>query len=327
MIAAPQLPGKLAICVTFHYVEDRLRYLDMISDHFATLGEDVSVMIVTNSDEADTLARTLARTRQVLEGKGFDFDFLVPTGLGHPFLLTWSHLVDFREKIKDPSFTHFLYLEDDILVTRRNMEYWMQAREELRRRNFIPSFLRVERKDGCRDWYSTDCKQSFDVLEMPRYRTETNPDRIYVSVPTPYQGMYLMDRELMLEHLSSRSCVPEGGGWGIREKAARGLTFERVRKGYYSRNLLPFSLAAGKVDDACFIHHTPNNYANQTGRADRRGTLRENPETENPETENPETENPETGRRKKQAGKKGNRQTEAGGSGFQPEAEALKDKA
>ncbi len=265
------IPKKLAICVTFHFVKNRLRYLDMISDHFASLAEQLSVVIVTNSEQTENLDKISA----VLANKGFEFDFLVPTGLGHPFLLTWTHFVDFRKKIKDPSFTHFMYLEDDILVTRRNMEYWMTAREELRRRDFIPSFLRVEKKDGFADWVSSDCLNTHNVAHLPRYQAQKNSDRIYVSLPTPYQGMYLLDRELMIEHLDGPSSVPEYGYWrGIREEAARGLAVAKVRKGFNSRNLVPFSMEQGKIDEVCFIHHTPNNYANDVRTKDTLGTIK-----------------------------------------------------
>ena len=264
------IPRKLAICVAFHFVEERLQYLDTISNHFSSLAEELTVVIVTNSNDPGNLSKTNA----VLEGKGFEFDYLIPTGLGHPFLLTWTHFVDFKEKIKDPSFTHFMYLEDDIQITKSNMEYWMQAREELRRRNFIPSFLRVEKEDGYEDWISSDCLRTFNVMELPRYQTGSDSDRVYVSLPTPYQGMYLLDRELMIEHLSGPSSIPEYGNWGIREKAARGLTFSKVIKGFHSRNLVPFSKTTGKVDEVCFIHHTPNNYANDKNRHDALGSIK-----------------------------------------------------
>ena len=37
-----------------------------------------------------------------------------------------------RKRIADTSFTHFLYLEDDIRVTKKNLIYWINARNSLR---------------------------------------------------------------------------------------------------------------------------------------------------------------------------------------------------
>ena len=253
------LPKKLAIAVAFHYVESRLVYLGMISDHFSQLADELSVTIVTNSNDTENLSK-ITRT---LEGKGFEFSFLVPKALGHPFLLTWSHFADFRQKIEDPSYSHFMYLEDDMLITRQNMEYWMGAREALRDTGFYPSFLRVEKKDGADDWYSTDGSESYEFRDLPSVTAPAHAKWLFVNVPNPYQGMYLLDREQMLEHLSGPSSAPEYGlPKGIRERATRGLNFANVKKGYYSRNLLPFCVDEGRLDEACFIHHTPNNYAN-----------------------------------------------------------------
>lgn len=260
------LPEKLAICVAFHFVAERLQYLDMISDHFSDLSQDLTVFIVTNSSEG----ANLEQIRGVLDGKGFEYDFFIPTGLGHPFLLTWSHFAVFRDLINEETITHFMYLEDDILVNRTNMEYWMAAREDLRRYNFIPSFLRVEKKHSEEGWYSSDAFRTHKVGSLPTVKLATNPNRVYVNLPTPYQGMYLLDRELMLEHLNGKSSIPEycKKKWGIREMAAQGLTFKDVRKHFTSRNLVPFSVLTGEIDDVCFIHHTPNNYANRTYRLD-----------------------------------------------------------
>jgi hypothetical protein len=52
--------------------------------------------------------------------------------------------------------------------------------------------------------------------------------------------MYLLDRELAKEHFYGASSNPDSGVWGIREKAAQGLTFTKVPKGFYSRNFLGF---------------------------------------------------------------------------------------
>ena len=173
--------------------------------------------------------------------------------------------------MQDASFTHFMYLEDDILITRDNMSYWLEGRELLREFDFIPSFLRVEQRAGSQDWYSTDCPQSYHVNHLPRAKLSN--DLTFVNLPTPYQGMYLLDRDLMAEHLSGPSSSPDFGPWAIREKAAQGITFARVRPGFTSRNLIPFRDSQRQVDQRCLIHHTPNNYANQHPRTNQFGSV------------------------------------------------------
>jgi len=266
-LASFQLPKKIAICVTFYFDCSRLMYLDKISNSFNELAEKVCLTVITNT----LLKEDLDQIKSTLTGKGFEFSIFTPIGLGHPYLLTWSHFFIFRQLFEDISFSHFLYLEDDILITRENIIYWLEGREQLRGLNFIPSFLRVETKVGNEQWYSTDCTQQFEINQLPSVCI--NEDLLFVNLPTPYQGMYLLDRELMSEHLLGISSNPDFGTWGIREKAAQGLTFLSVSKGFISRNLIPYKTKEHQIDNNCLIHHTPNNYANQDPRINNYGTI------------------------------------------------------
>jgi hypothetical protein len=49
---------------------------------------------------------------------------VTPKYLGHPYLLTWSHLDVFRKMYKiDDNISHFMYLEDDVEIKLNNIEY------------------------------------------------------------------------------------------------------------------------------------------------------------------------------------------------------------
>lgn len=82
----------------------------------------------------------------------------------------------------------------------------------------------------------------------------------FINLPNPYQGMYLLDRELMGEFLRSPAVNPDYGVWNIREKAAQGLTFVAVPKGFYSRNLTGYLRKQGLPDPDCLVRHLPANY-------------------------------------------------------------------
>ena len=143
-------PKKLLICVTCFFSEDRLQYLKKISDHFAELANEVFVYVITNTRDKSELDLI----NNALSGKGFDFKIYTPLGLGHFYLLPWSHFEIVSANILDQSYTHFMYVEDDILIKRENIEYWINGREILRNLNLYPSFLRVEKKNGDDSWYS-----------------------------------------------------------------------------------------------------------------------------------------------------------------------------
>ena len=83
----------------------------------------------------------------------------------------------------------------------------------------------------------------------------------FVNLRQPYQGMYLIDKELAIEFLFSDACSPDTGIWGIRERAAQGLTYWNVPTGAYSRMIVGLDQRMRIHSDAR-IHHLPNNYAN-----------------------------------------------------------------
>ena len=86
---------------------------------------------------------------------------------------------------------------------------------------------------------------------------------MFVCMPKPYQGMYFLDRPLMEECAESPAMSPDFGKWYIREKAAQGLTFVNIPKGFTSRNLVLVDPHTKTIPQKAWVHHLPNTYANE----------------------------------------------------------------
>jgi hypothetical protein len=250
------LPSKLLVTITFFYAENRLVYLKETCRDIADFANEAHIVIITNTSNKDEHARIL----KVMPSSYVTVEIRHPNMIGHPFLLAWFHLDVFREHYTDESISHFLYLEDDIKLNRDNILYWMKGREQLRSRNLIPSFLRYEINALSNQIVLTDIRKKM-IYEL-RSKVVLPNNYAYVCSNNPYQGMYMLDRELMAEHLSDSSLKPEYNQWGIREIAAQGLTFCNVPKGYSSRNLFGYDLNKNNIDKKCLIFHIPSNYAN-----------------------------------------------------------------
>ncbi len=247
--------SNLLIGVTFHFVEERLEFLNKISEFFLQLSRNTRVFIVTNTESLDNHKKIVSAVKA-------DIEIYVPKFIGHPYLLTWAHLDVFRNFFQtEQHITHFMYLEDDILITPNNIKYWVEGRDNLRNIGLIPSFLRYELAAQETLMRSTDVKFHVELLKIPRVNLH-NKSYCYINLPNPYQGMYILDRELAKEHLFGPSSSPDFGIWNIREKAAQGLTFANVPSGCTSRNFVGFDLDVNQIDPNALIHHTPNNYAN-----------------------------------------------------------------
>jgi len=247
---------KLYTAISFFFVEERLGYLKKVLSDLPRLALECKISVITNAKDPNDHCKIKNYCVNCPE-----FEIVIPSHLGHPYLLPWIHLDCFRSAITlDSDITHFLYLEDDISLSQANIAYWVKARRELERHNLIPSFLRYEVKSHDSKIVSTDVTGSYRLSQLPW--VQTSDKYAYVNLPSPYQGMYLLDRELLLEHLSGLSSHPDFGIWKIREKAAQGVTFINVPPGFNSRNLVGYQLDHGQVDPAALIHHLPNNYAN-----------------------------------------------------------------
>jgi hypothetical protein len=183
--------------------------------------------------------------------------------LGHPYFLTWSHKDVFRQLIKtDPAITHYLYLEDDILITQENIEYYLEGESRLAHRKFFPSFVRYEiDNDGI--MYAIDImkQQIFHAMSIFQYSN----DYYYVNFSYTYQGIYLLNSYFMYEYFNSRADNPDYNTvWGIREQNTAVILFHNVPNGFKSRNLVGciYQNNEIKLDRRCLIHHLPNKYIN-----------------------------------------------------------------
>ena len=250
MDSEPNLPDNLAIAITFFYVDERLSYLHTMSRHLDALARKVKIFVITN------VADSFAHDRIKAAIGDMDIEIVVPNWLGHPYLLTWVHREVFKQQHETQAFSHYLYVEDDLEVKPDNILYWARAREDLKPYGLVPSFLRYELSPAGH-WVSTDVTKGFSIRESPQVKMG---ERYYVNLRQPYQGMYLMDRELMSEFVSSPAFSPDFGHWHIREKATQGLTFYKVPKNCFSRNFVGYLSGVG-IDSGALVHHLPNNYA------------------------------------------------------------------
>lgn len=246
---------KLAVCVTFHFVRDRFQYLEALCKNFSNLAREVDVTIVTNTVDSEEQKAIL----RIGDQYGLNLSLFVPTGLGHPYLLPWSHFPVMREKFLDPAFTHFLYQEDDMLVRQETVIYLLEARELLRAAGLLPAIVRVEKNSRNGEWYVTDEIKPVELAQRSMVRVEGGPIG-FVNLFVCYQAMYFLDRECMARHLSGDSSNPNAGMWHIRERASQALTFVDVPEGFRCRYVVPMDIATKRLDERCMVHHLPNNY-------------------------------------------------------------------
>lgn len=248
---------KLYTVIAFHYVENRLQYLEQTLSWLIDIDTEHTKIVIQTNDVSDKEFKKL-KMLSSHQLKNVEIEIESVCDLKDPFMLTWAHKRHMLE-FKNSSYTHFAYLEDDMVLTQDLVDYWVDVRSRFQKRNLnlIPGFFRVEFKEGRA--YSVDIKQPYHVNDL----TKVTLDRVYVSLPHPYQGCFLMDRELVEEHISSPSFSHEtcrkipGAANDTRERANMGNMYENIPEGFEHRMMIPLDIFT-----QCWIHHCANTYVN-----------------------------------------------------------------
>jgi hypothetical protein len=225
---------KLWVNVCFHYVENRLSDFNQVIE---TLNQIDGVKIIVNSN------------------KNFDdnLNIHVAENLADPFHLTWEHK-KYMQSFLQSHYTHFAYIEGNILFGKRQMDYWLKTKDLFERNNmnFIPALHRIE-KDFENEIYSLDCTRTINTFSKLIVEGQE-----FVSIPEPYQGMFIMDKEMVEEHINSDYFnLGQKHNYGIRESANLGNMYINVPPTFSHRMMTPLQ----DFSDT-FVHHITNNYIN-----------------------------------------------------------------
>jgi hypothetical protein len=218
---------KLFCVIAFHYEEKRL---ENFYNTYKNLSSIPDIHIVVDSNVR------------------FDNDIQINCyDLSDPYYLTWQHK-NYMPTFSKTNFTHFAYLEGNLNVLETTFKYWTTTRELFKRNNlnFIPAVHRVQiGKDG--ELYSLDCTKK--PINRPIVTVENQK---FISLFEPYQGMFIMDQEMVEEHITSNYFkIGQKGWYGIRESANLGNMYINVPGGYEHRALLPIN----NLSDCCVVHY------------------------------------------------------------------------
>ena len=230
----------------------RFEYMKESFESIARIQTDYTKIIVSiNMIDDDLLEKFASQFRHIpvdIEYRQTDVSKLY-----NPYLLCWEHK-NYMQEFLDSDFTHFIYYENDIRITQYNIDYWLETRELFLRNglNFIPGMSRIE-VDNRGFVYS------LDILVRENRPIVTVEDRKFVSLVSPYHAMFIMDRALVQEHLSSPFFTfdPDRTFWGVSEQANVGNYYDNVPEGLTHRSLIPIDQF-----DKCWVHHLPNKFVN-----------------------------------------------------------------
>jgi len=254
--------ASFLVCTSFFPTEVRLPHqIGMLKAISEWPVASVRVVLMTFAD--NDVIEKVSKVFEIFNSSILSIEFYKVNKYDDGYMLTWEHkdLIKSRFLAISSRYTHFLYTEDDLQISWRNVAYWIKFREELDFSRLLPGMLRYEIARG--DIWATD------VSEPQKLDGRCSIHRSglrFVNVWPPYQALLLLDRQLAEEHIQSRSFDFENskyyGHYGTPERASMGPTWENapLEMGFSSRYVIPVGSDNLPHFD-CMVHHLPNTYA------------------------------------------------------------------
>ena len=266
-------PKKIAACIIFSYNPNRFFFLSKICKAIEKINSNTDITLIVDKEgflKKNTIKKFISKTTKI------NINFFYPKNLLDPRLLTYSHFEVFKKKIKSKKYTHFLYLEDDILINENNIKYWMVARKALKNTKLIPVFLRTEINFKNKKNYLVDSTRK-NLFFFQSKLINNLKNIAFVNLFNFFTPTYFYDRELMIEHLSGpSSSIDFGHGTfnsdyinpnmielGVMERAATLLAYKDVPLGFFHRNVVPVNIKSKLLKDYCLIKHLSNRFTNE----------------------------------------------------------------
>jgi hypothetical protein len=250
---------KIAVHITFFFVESRLPYLRQVVNNLEGLNQEVQFFIYTNKDFNEILSAENIQFKIFPYKKwgllGYNqalWNKLGLTTFVHPYYLAWENRKVIEKNIDE--FDVQMYIEDDIAFNIDTFNYWIRYKDICSTHGFNLGFLRIE-FDSNRQTYLTDLKK------WPQKIIEIDDQLFLINDVNPYCAFWIYDRADLKEFIKTKEWKFQFSGEGIREKSAIGWHGTMMNR--YKNTIIPlYKLSAREylLPKSCMVHHIPNNY-------------------------------------------------------------------
>ena len=255
-------PKKLAVVVCFYFNPKKIDILKKTIQKINSYNFKIDLTIITNQLKI----KQKKILKKLIKNKIKNYSIHETEEMPDTDLLPWYSINVMKKKYHNKSISHFMFIEDDILVSSKNICYWVYFRKILKKFNLSPGFLRYENYKG--NFYAVDYPKKIFLNKCPKIQT-INGNSGFINPRFPYSAMYLMDRELMREYLNSNAVKFDFSFTNnflkskapIKEQLNISHAFLNVPQGFFNKLMIPFEKDKN-ILDYCLIEHTDIKYAN-----------------------------------------------------------------
>ena len=262
---------KITKHISFFYLTNRIIYINNIIDETNKYEITTDLFIHTNSIDLQ---------KEMFHNYTNGYINIIYHDLSniHPYYLTWKCRELLQQQKND--YDIFMYIEDDILVPYKAIQYWLEYNQYLIEMNYNLGFVRIEVENNIE--YITDLYgETFDTiihLHLSSFKTPTegaemseerrtdcaslmrngvNEKKYCVNNKNPYCAFWIYNKNEFNKFVNSKYYdINNISGYGTREQSAIGL--HGLNTQYYKNTLIP--IVNNKLIEECKIYHMPNNY-------------------------------------------------------------------
>lgn len=257
-------PKKIAVTICFNFNKKNLKTLLNVCNNINEFNFPKDITIVTNKIQT----KDYNLLKNTIKKKIKKINFTQINNNPEPNLLPWFCFDILKQKYNNKSFSHYLFLEDDILISSKNINYWLCSREILKRYKLIPAFLRCEFYKN--QIFSVDNISSININKVPKIISNSKKNG-FLNLKYPYHAACLMDNDLMKEYTTSNLINIDYGFhhrimkklYPIKELANIIIGYINVPTGFFNRYCLPF-LDRNKIPSYSIIRHYGHKYSSMS---------------------------------------------------------------
>lgn len=228
--------------ITFYYLEKRIYCLNKIIDETNNYKFITDIFIHTNNNDFTTefLNKYTNGSINIIYHDLSDIN---------PSYLTWK-CRDLLYKQKD-DYDIFIYIEDDILVPFKAIEYWLDYNEYLINMNYNLGFVRIEFDTNEQEYITDLYGQKLDNI------IDINNKKFCINDKNPYCAFWIYNKNEFKKFVnSSYYDINNIPNYDICEKSAIGL--HGFGNNWYKATVIP--IINNILIESCKIYHIPNNY-------------------------------------------------------------------
>lgn len=231
--------------IVYYYNEttkNRINYLNQIISEVAHYPFETDIFIHTNEDGNVQRSFFDENVNGKLEIIHHDL-----TGI-HPWYLTWKYRAIMESQRND--YDVFIYLEDDILIPSKAIQYWFRFKNRVMAENYNLAFFRIEVGEDNQEYLT-------DIIEPMSHIIQIDEHRYACNTSNPYCGFWIYDKAEFNRFVDSKFWdLRNIKGYSVRASSAIGL--HGTKTGWYKSSIVP--ILNGKIHMDSRVYHIPNNY-------------------------------------------------------------------